>query len=127
MNKLDRKFFLVASLAILGYLSLLVLIIRTPALGNSGSYLSGVVVWLVPSCYFLWSHSQITTQFSNKALLRWLYLSEIIKFLLSITAFILILKLSAIKPLFFLGGYITSILILLLVQYLRYFFKIKNG
>lgn len=76
-----------------------------------GSLVLGIVLWLIPNCYFATKVMSLLKEVSSRALLIVFYRAELIKLLLTGFIFIAMVKLLAINfPLFF-SGYLVAQLV----------------
>lgn len=74
------------------------------------STLLGGVVWILPSCFFVFYCINKRTLLSPVAALRQLYVAEFIKFLLSGILLVLCVKFLLLQPIPFLSGYAVAVL-----------------
>ncbi len=80
------------------------------------SFLLGGVAWIIPSVYFSMARHRIRLKIDNGSMLRYFFSHEIIKWLLNLLVIISILLVFRISPPSFLGGYVITILVSLIVS-----------
>lgn len=77
----------------------------------AGSFVLGILLWVLPSCYFANALFRSISKVSSAELLKIFYKAEIIKLLLSAIGAVLILKLLSINILMVVTGYFVSQLV----------------
>ena len=106
---LDKFKLIIAQFGILIVVSLLV-VFFSGSLTELTSFFCGGIAWLVPSIYFSYRMKEQNVRDSNKSMLRWFFLTEIIKWILNLILIIVILLVFKINAPIFLLGYIMVIL-----------------